>query len=269
MKVDVKGIGELNFPDDMSRADIEKAIKEHPEYDKVAKQYENSVQGAIDTRINKLSQGNQDYFKKYNETYKKSGAGDVDRILSPAVAALTMPGKTFLGQLFGQSALGGYLGGSEAASKNENILEGTKEGAIWGTLGPILGKIITPTRPKLIGHAYKTNQDKLDPKVLEELYKKRFDMSAKDFARLIKGERAAQITNAVTKPLITGGDILRTIGGGIAGTVVGAPWLGAGVGYLTKYAPDVAKKWFSNQSMTKNNGINQRILNALIQSQQL
>jgi hypothetical protein len=182
--IEVQGIGTLSFPEGMAPEDIEKAIKEHPNYNKVARESRLSKTfGAINDITPDWLKGpdplNPSGFGtsavkgipvlgalapdteaqvKYEQEHpiaSKMGelTGNIVSTLPLAGGVAANSARGLIPQIFGQGMLGGTLRtgdtlarqGSEAA---EQIPSEFGKGFGWGSLGPILGKMITPgTRP--------------------------------------------------------------------------------------------------------------------------
>lgn len=172
-KINVKGIGVLNFPDGMSDDEIESAIKTHPKYKEAASLSlpEQSTLQKIGTGAKIAAQGipiagrfiddtpETVRFKRENPALSTGLdiAGGVTSTLpltGPlAVAGAGAKGLGLIGSLFASGALGGAIGAGDKVA--DNIAKGKEQdgdeilgegllGFSGGMLGPAVGKVLSP-----------------------------------------------------------------------------------------------------------------------------
>lgn len=172
IKVDVHGIGVLEFPDDYTDDQIEAAIKEHPLYEKVTSgeikppvNYADMSTGdIIGAGVKTFARGIPvlgDFIDETEETKALQkehpiisalvkGAGTLSTAALPFGGAAVATGSRLIPFLMGQSGIGAILGGAEnlsgKLSKDEKVdpielLRDISFGAAGGALGGGAGRL--------------------------------------------------------------------------------------------------------------------------------
>lgn len=179
--IDVKGLGVLSFPDEMSDTDIEKAIKEHPGYAK-ARDKSNftplieppswvknwlgdprespnpltmtkEIGKGIPIAGHYIPQDEDMTAMEQNHPIttgiaRGTGAIGSTAPLSAGMGMLT--GAKLIPAMMGQASLGGGLAaGDVAAEKGGNVTadelkDKATTGAMWGAAGPLVSKMLSP-----------------------------------------------------------------------------------------------------------------------------
>lgn len=165
--IDVEGIGELEFPDDMTDDQIEAAIKEHPQYEAVM----NNPEHHLWTKAKLTAQGipiagqfvnDSPQMANYKENYPiRAGllntAGGMASTLPLAGGMASVVGTKLIPSLFAQGGLHGALAWGDKEA--EDAAKGTKSSwdekarhagfnTIFGAAGPAAAKFLSPGMTK-------------------------------------------------------------------------------------------------------------------------
>lgn len=283
--IEVKGIGVLSFPDSMSDADIEKAIKEHPEYPKardkanfkplvqppewltkfLGKPEDSPMPGTVAREIGKGIPGIGHFIPQNSEmasmeknwpiaTGLARGTGAVGSMIAPSIGVSSglvkagFPG--LLPEIAGQATLGaGTSAVDKLAQKGTNVSsDEIIEALKHGGAWGAAG----PIAGKMISPAFNSNRytnEQLAKFPEEHLEKMLRPTAAKETARAI-----------LEHPITTAAG-----GAGLAAISGVHPGLGAAAGFAAPYAVKGAHALASNKMM--HNPDTQAILNILMQAQ--